>query len=76
MRKSELTRRITEDAVRMSALSSQMDGTRKLYEACSLLGDQAGCERHRESLHSILDMQLDLRSTTSLLIRSFGSSEE
>lgn len=76
MKRDELLARLHEAVVRQVALDHQMEGIKRLYDACVLMADNPGADTHRQSLHTILDMKLDVASSIQVISKILAGSTE
>lgn len=75
MTRNDILQKLKDDTIRQVALEHQMTGVRKMYDASVLMGDNVGAERLRTDLHTLLDMQLDIVSTTMALTRALAGHQ-
>lgn len=59
MSPAETQRRLADAQRRVAAAQMQMEGVRKFYDAALMVNDQAGSEKYRAQMHSLLDIVLD-----------------
>lgn len=76
MKRADLIARLQDEVVRQVAIGHQMEGTKCMYDACVLMGDNLGSDAHRQSLHTLLDIKLDVAATIQVISRSLTSAQE
>ncbi len=76
MRKSDILAKLRQMSVDAVALQHRANGIKAIYTGCVMSGDSKGADTHRQELHEILDMQLDLEASTTMLSRSFMEANE
>lgn len=75
MKRADLIARLQDEVVTQVAIEHQMEGTKRLYDACVLMGDNLGSDAHRQSLHTLLDIKLDIAAAIQVLSRQLAQSE-
>lgn len=60
-------------ALNLQAVRMQIAGVQSFFDASLVMGDKAGLDKYRSQLHTLMDLELDLKSVMYSIIKNAGS---